>query len=122
MKELFQEHRKKIITGVVIVLLFAAYSALSPSGAEPQGTLVARSAQVSANFQAGKEILALLVDLKSIRLDGSLFADPVFQSLEDFSIPIEPEPRGRTNPFAPVDDFSAVSDDEFLSGLEDIGI
>lgn len=50
----------------------------------------------------GKEILNLLADLRNISLDGTIFSDPVFRSLEDFSREIQPQPKGRQNPFAPL--------------------
>lgn len=50
----------------------------------------------------GEDVLDLLQTLRSIKLDGSLFEDPAFRSLEDFSQELVPEPVGRENPFAPV--------------------
>lgn len=49
-----------------------------------------------------KDLLALLNSIRLIKLDGSIFSDPAFNSLEDFSQVIDPEPIGRNNPFAPV--------------------
>ena len=49
-----------------------------------------------------KEILTLLGDLNSLVLDGSIFNSNAFKSLQDFSLPVEDEPKGRTNPFAPI--------------------
>lgn len=49
-----------------------------------------------------KEILTLLGDLHSLVLDSSIFSSSAFKSLEDFSLPVEDEPKGRSNPFAPI--------------------
>ena len=50
----------------------------------------------------GQDLLALLRTLRDIQLDNSIFSDPVFQSLEDLSQELVPEPVGRNNPFAPI--------------------
>jgi len=91
---------KKIIIGIVVIgVAFFIYSTyFKPEG----GPLVMVDSQAKRQFAAGKEILTLLIDLKSIELDGSIFEDGSFKSLEDFSLPIDPEPKGRTNPFAPI--------------------
>lgn len=47
------------------------------------------------------ELIALLLELKALKLDDSIFANPAFQSLQDFSQELIPEPVGRDNPFAP---------------------
>ncbi len=51
---------------------------------------------------SGQQVLALLGKLKAIQLDNEIFSDPTFQSLQDFSIEIAPQPIGRSNPFLPV--------------------
>lgn len=50
----------------------------------------------------GKEVLALLDDLRKIKLDDSIFKDPMFQELEDYSVTIPAELKGRKNPFNPI--------------------
>ena len=49
-----------------------------------------------------QELITLLLQLRSIRLDEGIFASPVFDSLNDFSQPLQAEPVGRPNPFAPL--------------------
>ena len=49
-----------------------------------------------------QEILTTLGQLHTIKLDSSVFTDPVFVSLNDFSAVIPPQNAGRRNPFAPV--------------------
>ncbi len=49
-----------------------------------------------------QEILTTLGNLRTIRLDSSVFADPLFISLSDFGVTIPPAAAGRRNPFAPV--------------------
>lgn len=46
-------------------------------------------------------VVQTLLALRAVKLDGTIFSDPAFLSLEDFSTQIVPEPVGRDNPFAP---------------------
>lgn len=54
-----------------------------------------------ANLEA-QAFLAKLQSLRSIDIDGDIFNDPRFRSLQDFTVELEDEPTGRSNPFAPV--------------------
>ena len=55
-----------------------------------------------------QEILTTLGQLHTIRLDPSVFIDPVFVSLADFGVTLPPQNAGRRNPFAPLDGTSAA--------------
>src|ERR1700733_13715241 len=44
---------------------------------------------------------ALLAKIESIQLDESVFANPAFQSLQDYTVPLGTESAGKSNPFAP---------------------
>jgi hypothetical protein len=56
----------------------------------------------SANPIVGQDVLALVEQLKKVSVDPSLFSSPLFSTLKDFTVPITPEARGRTNPFAEI--------------------
>jgi len=45
------------------------------------------------------QFLQKLNELKLIKLDGTIFADPRFISLIDSSVPVVPVEQGRVNPF-----------------------
>lgn len=62
------------------------------------------SGAISAKEDAdGQEILAILANLKNVRIDQEFFNSDVFKSLVDFVPVLEiPESYGRTNPFAPI--------------------
>jgi len=49
-----------------------------------------------------REILSLLLELKSITLDTGVFESKAFNALKDFGVTLEPEPVRRVNPFAPI--------------------
>jgi len=103
---------KKIISGIIIlVFAFIIYSVFFKSEVPTTSGLVTGTG-ADSQFITGKEILALLVDLKSIQLQSDIFRNRAFRSLEDFSIPISPEPQGRTNPFAPVGNDPIVVEEE----------
>lgn len=50
----------------------------------------------------GSVELSLLNQMKSLQIDTTLFRDPAYKALVDYTVAIEPEPVGRPNPFAPV--------------------
>jgi hypothetical protein len=49
-----------------------------------------------------QDLLVTLSNLHTIRLDNSIFSDPLFQSLTSFGVELPPENVGRRNPFLPV--------------------
>ena len=55
--------------------------------------------QVSGTSPDGAQVLALLSRLQSIQLDGSIFQNQNFASLQDWSVSIAPQQVGRTNPY-----------------------
>lgn len=105
---------KKVIIGITILIFgFIVYSVFfKTETSKNSGLVVGTAGNSNSQFIAGKEILALLSDLKSIQLNQDIFQNKTFRSLEDFSIPIEPEPQGRTNPF------TAVGRDTVVAGEE----
>lgn len=52
--------------------------------------------------EEGGDLIALLLELRSITLDTSVLSNPTFLTLQDFSVSLAPEPVGRPNPFAPI--------------------
>lgn len=50
----------------------------------------------------GKDLLVILADLRTLKLDDSIFTDPSFRALKNFRVELTPEPVGRDNPFAPI--------------------
>jgi|SRR3989344_2446479 len=54
--------------------------------------------------QAGKDFLVALVNLQQINLDTGMAVlnDPSFARLEDMSVSLPTEQRGRPNPFNPI--------------------
>lgn len=92
------KYQNVILAVVIIAIAFAIYSYFF-GGAE-EAPLTAQN--VAAAPQEDQDLISLLLELRSITLDEDIFADPTFQSLEDFSQELVPEPVGRPNPFAPL--------------------
>lgn len=70
---------------------------------------VANMSGAAAASAEEEDLINQLLELKSLRLDESIFSDPHFRSLTDFSVTIPPEPVGRSNPFLPIGVGQAVT-------------
>lgn len=97
-------HYKKITLAGVIIFLVFVYSGVSQKEirAQEEALVVPDVIPSEEGGQTGREILNLLADLKKVKLDESIFADPIFQLLKDTSVELDLEPKGRPNPFAPL--------------------
>jgi hypothetical protein len=82
-------HFHILIILLVLVLGFMAYSIFftEKAGAQSSGP--------------GDNYSAIINKINSIELGTAIFEDPAFLSLVDGTIPILPQPVGKSNPFAP---------------------
>lgn len=104
--------RSIIIAGIIILGAFASLRTFQNETQAQEPLVVPDTASVDTESnQKGREILALLAELKSVRLDESIFSDPIFQSLQDTSVELNQEPKGRPNPFAPLGKDVVLSED-----------
>ncbi len=77
---------------------------------DPEAALVSSSGDpalqpvvTDATSAVGADFLSVLLNIKSIRLDDSIFNDAAFATLRDSTIQIVPDgTEGRANPFAPI--------------------
>lgn len=92
------KYQNIIIIVIVIAVAFGIYSYFFANKSEAPLT----AETVAAGNQADQDLISLLLQLKSITLDDSIFSNPTFLSLHDFSQSLVPEPSGRQNPFAPL--------------------
>jgi hypothetical protein len=61
------------------------------------------SASVEKTTSVSKDFLALLLNVRNIRIDETIFSDPAFLSLRDSTIELVSDGNeGRPNPFAPL--------------------
>jgi len=113
--------RKNLITfGIIAVVVILGYVLVFKGGGDGGGD---GSLLVSEPVQGGTtvdpELITMLIELRSIELDNSLFSRESFKSLKDFSIEISPQPVGRNNPFSPIGSDpgdGSVSSDQVDSG------
>ena len=99
MKTFLTKYKNIVLFIVIGVVLYLGYSYFFGS---PSSSPDITSQQVDQNANiVGQDLLSTLLELRSLSLDERIFADRVFQSLNDFSQPITPLPIGRKNPFAP---------------------
>ena len=100
------QHKNFIIIVGTGLLIAAAFLFLSKADTENPGAAAALSAETRAQLERSaeieREIIQELRKIQSITFDDSLYEDPSFQNLVDFSRPIESQPVGRANPFAPL--------------------
>jgi hypothetical protein len=93
--------KNKIVAGgIAIFVLVGAWYGLSSNTETPE-LLVTEDFTV-ASSAAEKDLVTTLLQLRSVSLEGTIFSDPLFQSLVDYGSEIVPEPVGRPNPFAPL--------------------
>ncbi|MCU0660620.1 MAG: hypothetical protein MUD00_03375 [Candidatus Pacebacteria bacterium] len=89
---------------VVGYVLFFGNKAETPALTSTAGISGSSTATtVTGTSDVGKEFLATLLNLRTIKLDDSIFSDPAFRSLQDFELALIPEANpGRLNPFLPL--------------------
>ena len=97
------------VIAVVVILIYVYFIKPSPelpTLVSSQVTTVADSTNGLSsdnNSAVAGEFLALLLNVKSIKLNDAIFSDNAFISLHDSSITLIPDgTEGRVNPFAPL--------------------
>lgn len=99
---------KKIITAVVLiaVVAFAVYFFFFRS-VEVAMVLDEFGNPVQAQV-VGQDLIDLLHELESVKLDDAIFSSPALQNLVDLSVTLVPQPQGRENPFSSLSGSGAV--------------
>jgi hypothetical protein len=91
-------HNKLVLIVIILVVLGGAWYGLSSSSAGPAPVLSSAGTDTSGD----QSIVSTLLALQAITLSGTIFSDPAFSTLRDFTTAIVPEPVGRPDPFAPL--------------------
>ncbi len=110
-------NNKIIIAVIVIVVIIGGWYGLSMSQSSAGASLSSGGSLLGSTVVSGDEdsdVLKVLLDMRTIKLDDSIFQNPAFNVLKDTSQQIIPEPVGRDNPFAPVG-----SDEQELEVIND---
>lgn len=103
---------KLVIIGIAVLAAVAIWYGMSQTSSSAT-TIVTSSAAGTSNVPGGavtpgpvdkdtQQILEILLALRAVKLDETLFSNQAFISLKDFSTQIIPEPVGRPDPFAPL--------------------
>lgn len=99
-----QSSSKKSIISVVIIVGILGLGYFYFSGGTPSpaaGSLVQSQTTPEANAVSSR-ILGLLNQIRSLKIDTSIFKDAAYQTLVDYSVAIPQVNVGRPNPFAPI--------------------
>ena len=94
-----------IVAAILVVLGVAGYF-YATRDRTGDALLTATDFSTSTSAVDG-DLLTALRQLKQLKLDASIFSNPVWESLTDFSSAIPPQPAGRPNPFLPLDGVSS---------------
>ncbi|MDO8481810.1 MAG: hypothetical protein Q7S75_01865 [bacterium] len=103
----FISRNKWIFLGLGVVV--AGFFWYASSGTSAPADLLTTEGTVSPASPADNTLVETLLTLRAITLSGHIFSDTTFQSLKDFGTEIIPEPIGRADPFAPLNQDSAQS-------------
>ncbi len=99
----------KIVAVLVVVFLgLAGYQYLK----KEQAPTASVGGIVTENFDStssgdNQEFLRVLKNLENVSLDGEFLTSAAFMNLRDFSVELQDQPRGRSNPFRPINPFEA---------------
>jgi hypothetical protein len=77
------------------------------TGTDTNPPLTTTSSSSSGGNLSEAQFQALLSELQPITFNTSIFSDPLFAALVNLATPINPEPIGRTDPFAPISGISS---------------
>ncbi len=102
----FITKNKVLVAGLGVVVLALFYYFFFLSSAPTSAPL---STTAGSESPVTRTLLVTLSNLHTIKLNGAIFADPVFVSLTDFGVVIPTQSVGRRNPFAPLSSPSGAS-------------
>jgi len=95
----FIKNNMSLVLGIAgIVLALVVYLNFF-SGSTSEALLASTG---DAQSPISQELLLTLSNLHTIKLDNSIFTDPIFMSLTSFGVELPPENVGRRNPFLPI--------------------
>jgi hypothetical protein len=97
MKNFFSS-KSTIVVIVIVVILAAIYFYYNGSSAPSSSTGLVAS---QSDQTIGTAELSLLGQVESLKVDPSLFQDPAYTGLQDYTRDVPSEPVGRPNPFEP---------------------
>ncbi len=100
-------HRTWIWVTIIIVVAGIGYFYFYGGTTPASSGLVQTSAGNTSGSDVGAQVLTLLNQIQSLKIDTSIFSDPGYLTLRDYSVAIPPVNVGRPNPFAPLPGFKS---------------
>lgn len=97
----FLSQHKLVIILAVVVAGFAWWGLSGTGTSSPASLLTTKGVGANLNH-TDQSLVATLLQLRAVKLDGTIFSEPAFAALKDFSTQIISEPVGRPNPFEPL--------------------
>jgi len=91
---------KNVIIAVISLAAVGAVILYFSSGVDLTSVGLLSSSASSAGV--GSAELSLLTQIQSLKIDASVFTNPLYLKLQDYSVAIPPENVGRANPFLPL--------------------
>jgi hypothetical protein len=92
-----------IILIVIVAVTLGLFFYFQGTPVDADSSLSSAESPESVEAQeAANRVLVLLNEIRSLKIDDSIFKSLVFQSLVDYEIGIPEQPVGRVNPFAPI--------------------
>jgi len=88
--------------GFLVLIIFGLLFITGRRSLAQESDQISVENSAGGSVETGDQILALLQELTIIRLDDSIFTNPMFLSLNDYHVDLSDEPKQRNNPFAPI--------------------
>lgn len=96
------QHKLLVVLAIVLIVGGVWYGLSASSAPAPILTTDGASADGSVTSSQDQDIVGTLLTLRAVTLKGTIFQDPAYRTLQDFSTTIVPEPVGKQNPFDPL--------------------
>ncbi len=96
-----------VVVAIVLILIYIFFIKKGPVAASltssTGASLTPDATSGNGTPNTNDEFVSILLSVKNLKLDDSIFKDPAFLSLQDSSITlIQDGTEGRPNPFAPI--------------------
>lgn len=92
--------------GGIIAVSFATYYMFFLGPTVPSDSSLLETG--SGEEMIGTQVMNLLDQIQSLKIDPTMFQSPVYKSLQDYSVAIPTENVGRDNPFSPFPGYSGL--------------
>jgi hypothetical protein len=94
-------HNKLVVIIIILLVIGGAWYALAGGGeSDTSSSSSSPLTSTKATTRDDAALIATLTSLRAIKLEGTIFSNPAFIGLRDYTTAIIPEPVGRADPFA----------------------